>query len=444
MFVEEGRVTIRAWATLAVLGTLYVLSFIDRFVIALLVRPLKAELALSDLQLGLLFGTFFALFYGALGLPIARLADRRNRKWLVVGGVLLWSAATTASAFAVNYATLAGLRFGLAVGEAALVPAAFSMLTDMFPPRCRIMAGTIFSACGMLGASCAFLLGAAVLSWAEAHSASVGISAWRLTFLAVGLPGTVIALVFALTAREPIRRESGAASTMRGVLAYLGMNRRLYAGLFVGAGAAQMISYAVLAWSVTLMERSFGLSSAVAGTRIGLATVVASVGGTLIVPTLFHKVMDRSPVLASQIPAVATGIGGALIVVAATMSNATGFLFALTLGGFLLIGATNAVVILVQPLAPSEMRATLTALVLICISGVGMGLGPPAVAVAASWWGDAATSVAGGLGIVAAVGMIVAAGSFAMAIQPLCGALARMVASDRVTGFDRPEQKGAE
>lgn len=437
--MQEGRVAIRAWATLAVLGTLYVLSFIDRLVLALLVRPLKAELVLSDLQIGLLFGTFFAFFYAAVGLPIARIADRRNRKWLIISGVLLWSAATTASALAQNYATLAGLRFGLAAGEAALVPAAFSMLTDMFPARRRMLAATIFSACGMLGASSAFLLGAGVLSWAEASAASVGLSAWRLTFLAVGLPGTMIALIFVLIAREPIRGHGSATSTLSDVFAYLGSYRRLYAGLFVGAGAAQMISYAMLAWSVTLLERSFDLPSAIAGTHMGLGTVIASVGGTLIVPTLFNRVMNRDPLMASRIPAIATATGGGMIVAAAAMPSATGFLIALTAGGFLLIGATNAVVVLVQPLAPSPIRATLTALLLICISGAGMGLGPPAVAIAASLGGRGAESVAGGLAIVAAVGTIVAAGSFAIAINPLGDALVRLVASDRKSGFDRSE-----
>lgn len=442
--MQEGRVAIRAWATLGVLGALYVLSFVDRFILALLVEPLKAELTLSDLQIGLLFGTFFALFYAMVGLPIARLADRRSRKWLIIGGVLLWSAATTASALAQNYATLAGLRFGVAIGEAALVPAAFSMLTDIFPARRRILAATIFSACGMLGASSAFLLGAGVLSWAQNNANWVGLSAWRLTFLAVGIPGSFIALIFALIAREPIRGNGSTSSTLGDVLGYLGMHRRLYAGLFAGAGAAQMISYAMLAWSVTLLERSFGLSSGLAGTQMGLATVIASVGGTLIMPTLFHKVMSRDPFTASRIPAAATAIGGSAIVAATCMPTAAGFLIALTAGGFLLIGATNAVVVLVQPLAPSPIRATLTALLLICISGVGMGLGPPAVAVAASLWGHGPDSVSGGLAIVAAVGMVVAAGSFAIAIGPLGNALARMVASDCEPSLDRPEQRDGE
>jgi predicted MFS family arabinose efflux permease len=115
----------RAWMTLCLLGLLYLVSFVDRFILALLVQPLKQDLGISEVQLGLLFGTAFALFYALLGLPFARLADRYDRRRLILAGAVLWSLSTIASGFANSYGWLVLLRVGLAIGEAALTPGGF-------------------------------------------------------------------------------------------------------------------------------------------------------------------------------------------------------------------------------------------------------------------------------------------------------------------------------
>src|SRR5690606_10306357 len=136
---------------LVLLCGLYILSLIDRMALSLFVAPLKADLAVTDFQLGLLFGTVFALVYCASGVWLARLADRGNRKRLIVAGVTLWSASTILSAFAADFTMLVVCRMGLAVGEAVLVPCAYSLLADIFPKRRRVLATSIFVAIGAAG-----------------------------------------------------------------------------------------------------------------------------------------------------------------------------------------------------------------------------------------------------------------------------------------------------
>lgn len=409
----------RAWVMLALLGLLYILSFIDRFILALLVAPLKADLGLSDVQLGLLFGTFFAIFYGLLGVPLARLADRGNRKRLIIAGVVIWSACTLGSAFARDYATLAALRFGLAIGEAALTPAAFSMLTDAFPPRRRMLAGTLFSASGMLGASLSFAIGAGVIAAAEVLARDVDLAAWRIAFVAVGVPGFVLAALFALLAREPARMTHETAPPLGDVVRYLGARRRLYGGLYAGAAAAQMMSYAMVAWSPVLLERQYGFNVKEAGLLLGAAHVFSAVGGTLAVPTAIRALAVRTPGWAARVPALATIAGAALVVTALQMPSIAPFLLLSTIGAFLVTGAINAIIVLIQPIAPPTMRATFTALLLICISSIGLGVGPPVAAML----GGGAGGIGAGLTALGLIDMVLAGTALALAARPLRAAL---------------------
>lgn len=422
--MDEERVSVRAWIMLILLGLLYVLSFIDRFILALLVGPLRAELALSDVQLGLLFGTFFAMFYGLLGVPLARIADRSSRKRLIIGGVLVWCSCTIASGFATNYATLAALRFGLAMGEAALTPAAFSLLTDAFPARRRVLAATLFSTAGMVGASAAFVIGALVVTIVEPLALAWQTSAWRLTLIAVGLPGFLLALLFAILAQEPGRGAMASEQpSLRAVWAYMTAHGRLYLGLFGGAGASQTICYALIGWSPALLERKFALTGPAAGAQLSVAQFIAAVGGTLIIPIVIRHVAERHTKWAARLTAIASAIGALLIATAVTLPTLSGFLAFSVTGNFLLIGASNAVLILIQSIAPSSMRATFTALILICISSVGLGLGPPAVAIIAQAMGQGPNALGTGLLVVALIGFLLTTTLFGLAARPLAGAL---------------------
>ncbi|MBP8235201.1 MAG: MFS transporter [Rhizorhabdus sp.] len=189
----------RAWGALTLLSALYIVSFVDRLILALLIEPIKADLGISDVQMGLLIGTSFALVFSIAGLPLARLADTGNRVMLIFVGAVGWGISTAAAAFADSFAVLLLLRIGVAVGEAALTPAAMSLLSDMFPPAKRALPISIYVMVGVCGGSGAMLVGAAAIQAAAGMQGDAGIlgslSAWRLTLLFVGLPAVVLALL---------------------------------------------------------------------------------------------------------------------------------------------------------------------------------------------------------------------------------------------------------
>jgi MFS family permease len=408
------------------------LSFIDRFLLALLVAPLKADLGLDDLQLGLLFGTSFAVFYGLSGLPLARIADTYSRRNLIVGGVLFWSACTTASAFATNFATLAALRFGLAIGEAALVPAALSLLTDLFPARRRILAGTLFSTAGMAGSATAYIVGAmaiGAITRTIAAGGSPGWHVWQLAFIFIGAPGLLFAGLVALIVREPVRIGVGESErpSLGAIWRHVADHGTLYVGLFVGAGFTQLISYSIVAWAPTFLQRAHGLSVEQAGYAFGTVQLIAVVGGTLVVPSTIRYFMatGRSS-FAAWLPTILSAIGAAFVAIAPFSGSSWSFLGLLMIGSFLLVGTGNSMLLFLQPIAPPRMRATLTAALLICISCFGLGIGPPLTAVFTQMAHGVPAPLGWGIAGVALVGLAGAVGCFWVSVGRLRTALAQV------------------
>jgi MFS family permease len=423
------RVGWRAWATLGLLALLYVVSFIDRTVLALLLIPLKADLALSDVQLGLLFGTAFGLFYALAGLPIARIADASNRKHLIIAGVLFWSLCTILTALVSNFWALASLRFGLAIGEAALTPAAYSLLSDLFPPRRRLIAMTLFSATGMGGSALAYICGAALIQIVGAmlaHGFAPGWQAWRIVFALVGVPGLVLASLLAIVAREPERQGDDAhvRPSIGVVWRHVQTGGWLYLGLFIGAGFDQVVFQGVAAWGPTYMQRVYGVTAAQAGYSFGVAQIIAGVGGALTLPILLRRLADAGHMsAASALPLGAAVFGALLLLLVPLMGSPEFFLIAYATGGFFLIGLCNAVIVALQYFAPPRMRATLTAMVLICISSFGLGVGPPLVAGAARLVLTSVQPLRWGLVINGLVGLVGCILFFGKAIRPFRSAL---------------------
>ena len=377
-----------AWWTVAVLGTLYILSFVDRIILALLVQPLRADLGVSDVQLGLLFGPAFALFYAVLGLPMARFADRGNRKRLVFVGAVLWSVATIASAFATAYWQLVVLRVGLAIGEAALTPAAYSMIGDLFAPKKRALAASIYSAMGMAGSSGAYILGALAIRFSEHHAAAghIALEPWRLVLLIVGVPALAAGLLHLFTIREPVRGGGGQAPPSMGdVMAYLRQHKRLFTGLFVGAGLTQAVGYSYAAWGPEVLRRQYGWSVDEAGLTLGLIGLLSGFSGTIFAPQAVRWLEKRGRMDAVAFASMAgLAIGTVLAAIAPLLDRAAMFLAVKAVASFCLVGGANNVLVAMQLLAPDRMRATLVALLLMSITFLGLGGGPTAAAVISS------------------------------------------------------------
>ena len=182
------------WFLVIMLTIAYIFSFIDRYILGLLIEPIKADLDLTDEQIGWVIGPAFAIFYATMGLPLGWLVDRKRRTWIVAAGIFVWSFATAISGLAKSFWHLFFARMMVGVGEATLSPSAMSMIADSFPPDKRAKPISVYVAAVSLGSGIASLIGGAVLIWAKTtESVAVpfvgDLAPWQLTFFAVGLPG---------------------------------------------------------------------------------------------------------------------------------------------------------------------------------------------------------------------------------------------------------------
>jgi MFS family permease len=206
------RIGAYAWYALFVLVLVYIINFIDRQILSILVGDIKADLGVSDAQIGFLYGTAFAVFYALFGIPLGRLADSWYRGRLMAMGLALWSSMTAFSGFANSFGMLAAARIGVGIGEASASPAAYSMISDSFPKERRATALSIYSSGLYIGGALSLPIGGFVVSrwnaaFPDAAAAPLGLAGWQAAFLAVGLPGLLLAL-WVLTLREPQRGAS--------------------------------------------------------------------------------------------------------------------------------------------------------------------------------------------------------------------------------------------
>jgi MFS family permease len=277
-----------AWTVVAILIATAVLSYTDRQVLSLLVDPIRGELRISDTQISLLLGTAFAVIYGIAGIPLGFLADRTSRRNLIFAGVLVWSVGTIACGLSHNFAELFASRIVVGLGEAALSPAAISLISDYFPPSRRGTAVGFFLSGIAMGIGAAILIGGGVLHAVElgalAATPLASQSPWRLVLLVIGGPGLVWALVILLI-REPIRRATETAPTSGGVADRSTWRATPWARvvpIYLMLAAASFVDNAVGAWAPTLLIRNFSKDPAQIGVELGLLLTVGFGGGVLI------------------------------------------------------------------------------------------------------------------------------------------------------------------
>ncbi len=282
--------TKQAWYAVGILMVAYTFSFIDRSILSLMVAPVRRDLGISDTQFGLLHGLAFAVFYTALGIPIARLADRYSRRWLIAIGVFVWSLATVLCGLAKNFGQLFAARIGVGVGEASLSPAAYSMIADMFPKEMLGRALSVYNVGVFLGGGLALIIGGFVVAAVgEANLYTLPLlgelRGWQLTFVIVGLPGILIALL-TLTLREPPRPTADKSEVSESiplvrVLGFLWQNRKTFAMHFIGFSALALLYNSVFAWSPALLSRRFGVSGGDTGLYLGSIVLLFATTGIL-------------------------------------------------------------------------------------------------------------------------------------------------------------------
>ncbi len=371
---------------------IYVFSFVDRQILSLLVGPMKRDLALSDTQVSLLMGTSFALFYSVCGIPLGRLADSRSRRLLIGVGLALWSLMTAGCGLARHYWQLLLLRMGVGVGEAALGPAAYSIITDSFPPGRLATAISVYSMGIYIGSGLAFLLGGIVIGAVSGESTLAlpvvgAIRPWQLVFFVVGLPGLALTLLL-FTIREPERRglRAAAGATPAGlplgeVLAYLRENWRTFVCHNLGFALLSFSSYGIGAWIPTFLQRTHGMSPRDAGIWYGAIVMLAGTAGIVsggrLADWLAARGRSDSKLRAGCFAALAGLPFGLLFPLVPSAELA---LLALVPTAFTTSMPFGCAAAAIQQMMPNAMRGQASSLYLFVTNLIGLGLGPTAVA----------------------------------------------------------------
>jgi MFS family permease len=361
------------WYVVWLLFLVYVLNFVDRQILIILMEPIRLEFGFSDQQLGLLGGLAFALLYSTLGIPIARLADRVNRVNIISISIFVWSLATALTGFARNFSQLLLARVMVGVGEAGCSPPAYSLLADYFRKEQRTTAFSIYSMGIYGGVFVGFLVGALV---AEHYG-------WRAAFFVVGLPGILLALVVKLTLREPPRGFSDdraaptAAPPVSTVLGNL-LRKRAFQHLALAAALHAFVGYGVNGFHPSFLIRTHGFSVAEVGVILSMVSAISGVGGTWLGGWLADRFTTWRKDVRWQlwIPGIATLINVPVALLAYTWPQrgvVVGLLFVSLVFGVMYLGPTFATI---QRLVTARERALGSALLLLVINLIGLGLGP--------------------------------------------------------------------
>jgi len=377
-----------AWYVVVVLTAIYMLSFVDRQILSLLVGPIKRDLGISDTRIGLLQGLSFALFYTVMGLPLGRLADKRNRRNLISACILVWSLFTGMCSAAKSFWSLFLTRIGVGIGEAGLSPAAYSMLSDYFPSEKLGVAISVYYMGVFLGSSAALLVGGTVVD-ALARTPLLTlpllgtIASWRVTFLLVGLPGLIFAaLVY--TVREPLRRDLMKAAdgrtaqlSLSQTFAEMGRRWTSLIGLSFVTVFQALANYALMAWSPTFFIRVHGWTAGQAGRALAWILVSAGCAGMYLGGVMSDRWLKRGMAEAPLRVAVLSALGTAVFLPAALMMPQAGWTLAILVPGvFFLALPMGIVVAAVQRIFPNQVRGQVSALLLFLLNLGGLSLGP--------------------------------------------------------------------
>jgi MFS family permease len=379
--------SVRAWVTVAILMVAYVLSFVDRQILNLLVEPIRRDLLISDTQMSLLMGLSFALFYTVCGIPLGRVADTRSRRGLIAVGVLFWSAATAACGMAKMYWQFLLCRIGVGVGEAALSPAAYSLIADSFPAERRATAISVYSMGVYLGSGLAFLVGGLVIQFASAQGDVVlpvlgEVRPWQLIFLILGGAGVLFTLLM-LAVKEPVRRGAGAgvAVPLSEVGRYIRANRRTVLLHNFGFAGLAFAGYGSAAWVPSFYIRTYGWDAGQVGIVYGSIVAVFGCLGIVFGGRLADWMAKRGRSDANMRVGLYSALGALPMVTLFPLMD-TAFWASLLLAPtvFCLSMPFGVAPAAIQEIMPNSMRGQASAIYLFVITLFGLGIGPTAVA----------------------------------------------------------------
>jgi MFS family permease len=360
--------SLRRYYVLGVLTVVYALNFLDRTIFNVLIEPIKKEFALSDTAMGLLAGFGFVLFYSLLGIPIARVADRLNRRNIIALAFAFWSAMTFLCGMASNVTWLALARMGVGLGESGSSPASQSIVADLFGKNERPRALGIFAIGTYLGIFLGYFIG----GWVNQHYG------WRMAFYAAGLPGIALAAVLWLTISEPKRgamAETFTPEPLGATLRFLSLQQS-FVIVLVGFCLTTYTNYATASWIPPFLARVHHLSSAEIGTYAGTFKGLAGMAGTLLGGLLVAQISRRDDRWKLWAPAIMSGLAGPVFALCMLTSSFTVMITTLALTSFLVGFHLGPIFAIAQTVARPSMRALASAIIALTATCFGQGVGP--------------------------------------------------------------------
>jgi len=370
-----------------------------------------------------------------MGLPIARLADRRSRPVIIAIGIAVWSVATAVCGLAKSFWQLFAARMAVGVGEAALSPAAYSMISDAFPKSKLGLALGVYSMGSFLGAGLAYIIGGVAIEMVTrlgiVELPIIGtLKPWQMTFFIVGLPGLLVALLFFLTVRDPERKgvvQGSSGYSVRELFAYIGDNKKTFIAHYVGFGLLALVLYALMSWAPAYLLRNFELTTRQVGIYLGSIVLICNVGGVLSSGWLIDLFTKKGRTDAPMLAGIVGGLGAII--------PAAAFAFMPTLGATLVVlgialyfasfpMATSAAAL--QLMAPNQMRAQVTALFFLFMNLLGITGGSTLVALSTDYLFKDEKMVGFSMGLVACVSAILAVLLMARALGAFRGTIDRL------------------
>ncbi|MFX2256448.1 MULTISPECIES: spinster family MFS transporter [Acinetobacter] len=404
------------WYVVIICMVAYILSFVDRQILSLMIEPIKADLMLSDTQFSLLQGLAFSLFYAFMGVPIAALADKKSRVKIISVGIAFWSLATAACGLSKNFIQMFLARLSVGAGEAALSPAFYSIVADLFPKHKLGRALGVYAIGAFIGSGLAFLIGGYVIGLLKDVSfitlPVIGeIKTWQLTFMIVGLPGVLLALLMILTVREPERKglkmdANGVAvkASFKNSMGFIKTHKKTFFCHFIGFSFYTMMLYSLLGWAPAYYMRHFGLDASQTGYILGSIILVANTSGALFCGWLIDFFSKRgysdAAIRAGAIGCAALIIPSVLFTQVNNMQLSFALIFVAMFFSTFPIPASAAAT---QMLTPNQLRSQVSAKFLLISNLIALGVGTTAVALITDRYYENTLMVGNSISIVNAI-----------------------------------------
>lgn len=405
------------WLVVAILIALYTSSFIDRSIMGLLVKPIRADLNINDTEYSLLAGFAFAVMYTFSSIPLGYLVDNSSRRVVVAVGCAVWSIMTAMCGLANSFGTLFAARVGVGIGEASLTPSSYSLLSDLFPKEKLSRALSFFSLGIPIGSGLALMIGGSVVDYFSSVPLTLPLigtpKPWQVVFMIVGAPGLLLAALTLIIVREPARQgpKNAAGEPERigllTVLRYVFKNHGFYVSVIGAITLNGLFCYGANAWMPSFLQRVHGFSAREAGTFLGTSILVLGIPGTLlsgwIADRMIIKGRSNAHIVVSMFYLMGTLVCGALGPIVPIKS-----LSLILIGGFgfFLFTWTGVATALIQLATPVRMRGQVSALYLFSVSLVGLSIGPTAMGAATDYLFKSDIAVGKSISLVGIVAMV--------------------------------------